>query len=92
VATQAQKLAALRTEETRLSTAIATAQSGVSSFSVDGFSATQFRMSDLRDELTRVRKSIRRLLRGGRGMLVDMSAGVPGDAQDPYRSGGEVLL
>ena len=49
-------------------------------------------MSDLRDELTRVRKSIRRLLRGGRGMLVDMSAGVPGDADDPYRSGGEVLL
>ena len=92
MATKADKLAELETERTRLKTSIAAAQGGASSFSADGFSVTQWRIPDLTAELRRVEKSIQRLLRGGRGIVVDMSAGTAVDNGDPYRSGGEVLL
>ena len=92
MATKAAKLAELQAALTAVKTAISSARSGNSSISIAGMSVTKWRINDLRDEQTRLEKSIQRLLRGGRGIVVDMSAGVPGDAGDPYRSGGEVLL
>jgi hypothetical protein len=92
MATKAQKLAELQAELVEVKAGIKAARAGNSSFTLDGMSVTSWRMADLRDEQTRIEKSIQRLLRGGRGIVVDMSAGVPGDSDDPYRSGGEVLL
>jgi len=92
MATKAEKLAELQEELSAVKTALTAARSGNSSVSVDGMSVTNWRISDLRDEKARIEKSMQRLLRGGRGIVVDMSAGVPGDPGDPFRSGGEVLL
>ena len=97
MATKAEKLAELEADRTRIRTALAAAQtaSGVTGFSVDGMSVQSgsgASLKALREDLTAVEKSIQRLLRGGRGIVVDLSAGVPGDPGDPYRSGGEVLL
>jgi hypothetical protein len=97
MATKAEKLAELQADRTRIRTALAAAQtaSGTAGFSVDGISQQSgvgINNQYLRAELVAVEKSIQRLLRGGRGIVVDLSAGVPGDPGDPYRSGGEVLL
>lgn len=97
VATKAEKLVELQADRTRIRAALAAAQtaSGKRGFSVDGLSVQQGsggNVKSLRDELVSVEKSIQRLLRGGRGIAIDMSAGVPGNALDPYRSGSEVLL
>ena len=97
MATKAERLAEMEADRTRIRTAIAAAQTSASSqsFTVDGLSVQSgvgINIKYLRDELAAVEKSIQRLLRGGRGIVVDMSAGVPGDPGDPYRSGGEVLL
>jgi hypothetical protein len=97
VATKATKLAELEADRTRIRTALAAAQtaSGTAGFSVDGISQNSgsgANIKALREDLIAVEKSIQRLLRGGRGIVVDLSAGVPGDPGDPYRSGGEVLL
>ena len=97
MATKAERLAELESDRTRIRTAIAAAQtaSGSQSITVDGMSVSSgsgANVKYLRDELAAVEKSIQRLLRGGRGIVVDLSAGVPGDPGDPYRSGGEVLL
>jgi hypothetical protein len=73
--TIAEQITVLEAERTRLETAISAAQSGNSSYSVDGLSVTKWRLTDLRAELTRVEKSLQRLYRGGRGIVVDMSAG-----------------
>ena len=73
--TIAEQIAELETERTRLKTAIAAAQSGTSSFTVDGMSVTNFRLSALRGDLVRVEKSLQRLYRGGRGLQIDMSHG-----------------
>ena len=97
MATKAEKLVELQADRTRIRAALAAAQTGAGTtgFSVDGLaiqSGVGINNKYLRDELTAVEKSIQRLLRGGRGIVVDMSAGVPSDDGDPYRSGGEVLL
>ena len=92
MATRAEQLNEVEAEISRLKTAIASAQGGASSFMVDGIQHTSWRLSDLRDDLTKAEKRRQRLLRGGRGIVIDMSAGVPGDSSDPYRSGAEVLL
>lgn len=83
--TIAAQITALETERTRLETAIAAAQSGHSSFTVGGFSATRWRVQDLRSELIRVEKSLQRLYRGGRGFQIDLSyaAGDQGTADYP---------
>jgi hypothetical protein len=73
--TIAERLVELAAERTRLKTTIAAAQAGSSSFSIDGISGTTWRLNDLRDELTRVEKSIQRLTRGGRAIYVDHSSG-----------------
>lgn len=93
MATAAQKLAKLDAQIEAIETNLAAARSGASSFSADGLSVTAWRLEDMTKELVRLNKSRQRLLRGGRGIIVDMSSGVPGgDAGDPYRSGSEVLL
>ena len=73
MATLVAQLAELQTELAAVKTALTAAQSGASSFSVDGIAQTNWRLSDLRGERTRIEKSIQRLLRGGRGFVVDMS-------------------
>jgi hypothetical protein len=96
VATKAEKLAELEADRVRLRASIASAQTAAASggWTIDGASqqSSVGNIKPLRDELIAVEKSIQRLLRGGRGIVIDMSAGVPGDPGDPYRSGGEVLL
>ena len=89
--TIAQKITALETERDALEAAISSGRSGGSSFTLDGVSVTNWRLGDIRKELTRVEKSLQRLYRGGRGMPVDLSYG-DGNSDDPYRSGSETLL
>ena len=92
MATKAAQLAELHAELTAIKAAMTSARPSSASFSVDGLQVANRNMDELRKDRTRIEKSIQRLLRGGRGIVVDMSAGVPGDSGDPYRSGGEVLL
>jgi hypothetical protein len=73
VATNADQLTELQTELAAVKTAMSAARSGGSSFTVDGLSYTNWRLADLREERTRLEKAIQRLLRGGRGFVVDMS-------------------
>ena len=81
--TIAEQIAELETERARLKTAISAAQSGHSSFTVDGLSVTNYRLSDLRGDLNRVEKSLQRLYRGGRGFQIDMShPGTDDDSTD----------
>jgi hypothetical protein len=84
MATIAQRLAELRAEETALSAAILTRISGAKSVSLDGMSASYDNCKELRSERERVRKSIQRLLRGGRGMVIDLSYAANGE-----QSGGD---
>ena len=82
----------------RLKTAIAAAQTALSEagFTLGDMSKQSMaggNVSYLRKELTIEEKKLQRLLRGGRGMPVDMSqAANGGNSSDPYRSGSEVLL
>ena len=77
MATRAQKLTELEAELVELKAARSAAISGKSSVSVAGMSVTNWRLSDIRDQIVRVEKSIQRLTRGGRGMPIDMSIGQP---------------
>jgi hypothetical protein len=92
MATKAEKLAELQSELTALKNAIAAGRSGGASVSIDGMSVANWSIKDLQAERTRVEKSIQRLLRGGRGIVIDMSYTTAADSGDPYRSGSEVLL
>lgn len=78
--TRAEQLTALQAERTRLQSAIQATQQPESSFSLGGggLSATFRSIKELRDELTRVEKSIQRLTRGGRGMPIDFSVAAGG--------------
>ena len=84
MATISQRLIELRAEETALSAAILTRISGAKSVSLDGMSASYDNCKELRSERERVRKSIQRLLRGGRGMVIDLSYAANGE-----QSGGD---
>jgi hypothetical protein len=92
VATKAQKLAELQAELTAIKTQQTAARSGMSSFSLGAMSVTQQRLDTLATERTRVEKSIQRLLRGGRGIVVDMSAGVAGDTMCEYNAGNSTVV
>ena len=93
MATNAEKLTELQTALTAIKATMTSLRSGASSFGVDGLQRTEWRLSDLRDEQTRIEKSIQRLLRGGRGMPMDMSAAVSGNYKDetvdPYGIGND---
>jgi len=91
--TIAEQITVLEARRDRLETALDAATTGTASISMDGMAKTFTRTESIRDELTRVEKSLQRLYRGGRGMPVDMSQASGGTGHtDPYRSGGEVLL
>ena len=92
MATKAEKLAELQSELASIKAAQASARSGGQSMSIDGMSKSNWNPKDLQSERTRVEKSIQRLLRGGRGIVIDMSYTTAADVGDPYRSGSEVLL
>jgi hypothetical protein len=92
MATKAEKLAELQAELASIKAAQASARSGGQSMSIDGMSKSNWNPKDLQSERTRVEKSIQRLLRGGRGIVIDMSYTTAADVGDPYRSGSEVLL
>ena len=92
MATKAEKLAELEAELTAIKAAQAKARAGSQSISVDGMSKSSWNPKDLQAERVRIEKSIQRLLRGGRGIVVDMSYSTVADSGDPYRSGSEVLL
>lgn len=96
--TIAEQITALEARRDTLEAALTTAttSAATTSFTVDGQSfqaGVGINIKYLRDDLTRVEKSLQRLYRGGRGMPVDMSQAARGDTSaDPYRSGSEVLL
>jgi hypothetical protein len=92
MSTKAEKLADLQTELAAIKTAQAASRSGNASVSVEGMSITSWNPKDLQSERVRIEKSIQRLLRGGRGIVVDMSYSTVADSGDPFRSGSEVLL
>jgi hypothetical protein len=94
VATIAERITELEAELVAVKAALTSARSGGQSFTVDGQSYSSWSMSGLRDERTRIEKSIQRLLRGGRGMPVDLSQAANGgtNTSNPFRSGSEVLL
>jgi phage shock protein A len=73
MATRAEQLAELQTELTQIKAAMTSARSSSTSFSVDGLSVSNRNMAELREERTRIEKSIQRLLRGGRGFVIDLS-------------------
>jgi hypothetical protein len=92
MATKSEQLTELQAELAVVKAALTSAMSGGKDVSIDGMRKVSWNLAELRDERARIEKSIQRLLRGGRGIVIDMSAGRPGDSGDPYRSGGEVLL
>lgn len=98
MATRAQQIAEAEADITRLKTALAAAQTSASAqgFALGDMSVQAgvgINVKYLREELTTAEKRLQRLLRGGRGMPVDMSQAADGGrSADPYRSGAEVLL
>jgi len=81
MATLAAQLADLQAQLVSVKAALTAARDGPSSFTVLGMTHTAWRLSDLRDEQTRIEKSIQRLLRGGRGIVVDLS--VSSETEEP---------
>jgi len=87
--TLAVQLAALQAELVTLKAAITSAIGGMASFSIDGVSQSNWKIEELRTERTRLEKSIQRLLAGGRGIVIDMSASDTNEtAVDPYGING----
>lgn len=76
--TNAQRIAELEADRTRIRTALAAAQSAASTsgFTLGDMSVQSgvgINIKYLRDELNQVEKSLQRMYRGGRGMQVDVS-------------------
>jgi len=71
--TIAERIAELEADRTRLRTTLADAQASAANVSIDGMSVSKWQIKDLRDDLIRVEKSLQRLYRGGRGIVIDMS-------------------
>jgi hypothetical protein len=76
--TIAEQIAKLETRRDALEAALTKAEGGIASSSADGMSVSYSQPGHLQSELTRVEKSLQRLYRGGRGIVVDMSYGTPG--------------
>jgi hypothetical protein len=72
VATIAEKLADLRTELAAIKAAMLGMYSGGQSFTIGDMTVQNANMAALQDRRNQVERSIQRLLRGGRGMQVDM--------------------
>lgn len=74
--------------------AAVSASTANASFSVDGMSVTKTGSSmyrELREQRTRLEKSLQRLYRGGRGIVLDMSADESDGNQD-YPLGNTTLV
>jgi hypothetical protein len=80
--TRAEQLAELQAELVAIKTAQSNARSGNSSISVDGMSMSNWNPKDLQMERVRIEKSIQRLLRGGRGIVIDLSHTTLADDSD----------
>lgn len=74
MATNAEKLAELETELATLKTARTSALTGGSSYTIGSISVSGVNSSNIDARITQVEKSIQRLKRGGRGIVIDMSA------------------
>jgi hypothetical protein len=73
MATNAEKLVELRAELVAIKAALTRTMAAGQSSSIDGMSVSRVNINYLREERTRIEKSIQRLLNGGRGIIVDMS-------------------
>ena len=73
--TNAQKIAELEAELVLVKSQMASASAGGQSFTVDGQSYTSVAYTGLKTRRVEIEKSLQRLYRGGRGFVVDMSAG-----------------
>jgi hypothetical protein len=82
MATLAEQLAEKQAELVVVKAAIARIMTGGQSSTIEGMSISRGSLSTLREERTQLEKSITRLLRGGRGIVIDMSCAVTGNEAD----------
>jgi hypothetical protein len=75
MATLAAQITELEAELVLVKSQIASVRASGQSSSIEGISISRASLSGLVDERTRIEKSLQRLYRGGRGMVVDMSYG-----------------
>lgn len=73
MATIAEKITALETEQTAINAAILRILSGGQSAGAEGMTVSQANLKTLYEQRDTNTKSLQRLLRGGRGMPVDLS-------------------
>ena len=93
MATIAAQITELEAELVAVKAAMVTTMAAGQSFTTDGLSRSAVSYPALKQRRKEIEKSLQRLYRGGRGVLVNLSYGVTGQAsEDPYRSGSEVLL
>ena len=71
--TVAQQITVLEARRDALESAITTAAAGISSSNIEGVGISRTSISAMSAELDKVLKSLQRLYRGGRGIVVDMS-------------------
>ena len=89
MATRAEKLAELQAELTLVKAQQASASAGGQGMTMGPFSIQNVQYENLRKRRIELEKSIQRLLRGGRGIVIDMSYTDGSDTM--YRSGSELL-
>lgn len=82
VATLAQQLAEKQAELVVVKAAIARVLSGGQSSGIEGMNVSRANLSTLREDRTQLEKSIYRLQRGGRGIVIDMSCESAGNEAD----------
>jgi len=82
MATIAEQITALETEQTAINAAITRILTGGQNAGFDGISVGQANLKTLYEQRGTNKKSLQRLLRGGRGMPVDLSYSEYGDQQE----------
>lgn len=75
MATIAAQIIELEAELVLVKAQMASCRASGQSSSIDGMSITRVQLSGLAEERTKLEKSIQRLQRGGRGVVLDMSYG-----------------
>lgn len=75
MATLSEQIAELEAELVLIKSQMATAQASGGSFTLGDFSVTGTSYSALRSRRVEIEKSLQRLKRGGRGIVVDLSYG-----------------
>jgi len=73
--TNAERIAKLEERRDALEAALLSASDGRMSISVNGMSVSRSSPEMLERDLAQVERSLQRLYRGGRGFVIDMSAG-----------------